>query len=296
MDETGWRVALRAGQTYTVRVLLCCNVAQAVTLEIDGTTLILQDGDGDGWYEGTFDAPVPLAGTLRLCVTCDQIRRCSDGEILIDPEGTVYDLESGIEVADATVTCYEHQSYGGGGSAYTPWPAEDFGQANPQTTAADGYYSFYTPPGTYRVGVTKSGYQDHLSDDLLVIDEPVHYDVYLAPTIAGAADYTVTITSLGFDPPILSVLPGSVIAWVNVDGDFHATTSITPTLSPGVAATATSDPWDSGLLGTGERYVHRLTGTGTYTYQDGNNSEVIGHIFVEHKIYLPIVNRGYTVP
>jgi plastocyanin len=296
MDETGWRVALRAGQTYTASVYACC-ATPTVTLQIDGGPVLpLTDPDGDGWHEGSFTAPTPLSGLLTLCVTCGQIQRCSDGTILIDPEGTVYDLNTGTEVAEATVTCLEQQS-SGSGTTYTPWPADAYGQENPQTTGADGYYSFYTPAGTYRVGVTKDGYQAHLSDDLLVVDEPVHYDVYLAPSITATADYTVAITALGFDPPILSVPPGSVIAWVNVDGDYHATTSVTPTMSSsGVASTAVGDPWDSGLLETGEVYVHQLTEGGTYTYQDGEDGEFTGHILVETKIYLPVVFRQYTAP
>jgi plastocyanin len=295
MDEMGWRVFLRAGLEYTATVYLCCvDPGAQVTLEVGGITVILSDPDGDHWYEGTFTAPDPLLGTIRLCVICDQIKRCSDGEILIDPEGVVYDLETGLEVDGAEVTCYEAQSEAGE-TYYGLWPADEYGQLNPQTTGTDGYYSFFTPAGTYRVGVNKGGYQSHLSGDLVVVDEPVEYNVHLAPEIADAPDYTITVSSLGFDPPFLKVPPGSVIAWINVDGDLHASTSVTPSLSSAeVVGLAAGGAWNSGLLNVGEVYKHQLNSAGTYTYQDGDNGVYTGQILVQNMVYLPIVFREYA--
>jgi plastocyanin len=227
-------------------------------------------------------------------VICDQIKRCSDGEILIDPEGTVYDLDTGQEVEGAEVACYEAQS-DDEGTHYGLWPADEYAQENPQTTGTDGYYSFFTPAGTYRVGVDKDGYQSHLSGDLVVVDEPVEYDVYLAPEITDGADYTITISSLGFDPPILEVPPGSVIAWINVDAELHASTSVTPSLTLAeVSGLASSGAWNSGMLDVGEVYKHQLDAVGTYTYQDGDNSIYSGQIRVQHIVYLPIVQKQHS--
>jgi plastocyanin len=293
MDETGWRVFLRANRTYQVRVYLCCTDPNAqVTLEIDGLTVWLTPAGG-GWYEGTFTAPDPLVGTLRLCVVCNLIQRCSDGQVLIDPEGTVYDQTTGQELAGAEVACYEDQS-GTGSAVFDLWPADAYGQENPQTTGTDGYYSFFTPPGTYRVQATASGFQSHLSPDLVVTDAPVHYDVYVTPVITEAAHYVVRIGPLGFDPPVLHVAAGSVVEWVNVDTAPHASTSITPTVGgtlnlPGLSG---EDAWDSGLLDTGDSFKKRLDSVGTYTYQDGENAVVTGQLIVEHLIYLPLLLRN----
>ncbi len=290
MDETGWSVFLRPEHTYTVAVYLCCADPNAqVTLQVGGLTVVLTDPDGDGWYEGTFTTPARLSGIIRLCVTCGLIRHCFDGIVLIDPEGTVYDRQTRQEVEGALVACYQKQTGTGGAGVFDLWPAADFSQVNPQTTAADGYYSFFTPAGTYRVEVTKDGYQRHLSPDLVVVDDPVTYDVYLAPEITEDADYTITIGPLGFDPAVLSAFKGAVVEWVNLDTELHASVSVTPTLEAGGLSSA--DAWSSGLLAAGESYKLRLGTPGTYTYRDGENGIVTGQIEVAPPVYLPIVLR-----
>jgi hypothetical protein len=164
-DEDGWSVFLRPGLTYTVTVFSCCDDPNAsVTLELpDGKVIHLEDSDGDGWYVGTFTAPgaaSPISGSIRLCVTCYNIRYCSDGEVLIDPEGVVFDVTAGQVsglLDDAVVACYEGQTdIGDGVTTYSSWDAESYGgQVNPQTTAADGYFSSFTPAGVYQLGVVK---------------------------------------------------------------------------------------------------------------------------------------------
>jgi plastocyanin len=290
MDESGWSIFLRPNHTYTVAVYLCCVDPNAqVTLEVGGLTVVLTDPDGDHWYKGTFTTPARLSGIIRLCVTCGLVQRCSDGHVLIDPEGTVYDRQTGLEVEDALVACYQEQAGLGGGGVFDLWSAADFGQINPQTTGADGYYSFFTPAGTYRVEVSKDGYQRHLSPDLVVVEDPVTYDVYLAPEVTEEADYTITIGPLGFDPAVLSARKGAVVEWVNLDAEPHASVSVTPTLE--ALGLSSADAWNSGLLAAGESYKLRLDTPGTYTYQDGENGIVTGQIVVAPPIYLPIVLR-----
>jgi plastocyanin len=175
------------------------------------------------------------------------------------------------------------------------WPADEYGQENPQVTGEDGYYSFFTPAGTYQVTVVMTDYQSHRSPDLVVVEDPVQYDVFLAPEITGTADYTVTISSLGFDPPVLEVPPGSIIAWINVDGALHSSTSVTPSVSSAqVIGLAGSTGWDSGLLDVGEVYKHQLNSGGTYIYQDGNNGIYTGQVIVEGTIYLPLVFKEHS--
>ena len=59
----------------------------------------------------------------------------------------------------------------------------------------------------------------------------------------------------------------------------------------GASALGSDDAWDSGLLDSGQSYVHQLTTAGTYTYQDGDNAVHTGSIVAQEVIYLPIVLR-----
>jgi len=104
------------------------------------------------------------------------------GEVLIDPDGVVYNANIGLAdpIEDATVTCGVYdEDY----QTWERWPAELYeSQINPQVTADDGYYAFFVPPGLYRVWATASGYLDHTSSVIEVIDQIVHYNIPLVPT------------------------------------------------------------------------------------------------------------------
>ena len=303
-DEDGWRVFLRRGTVYTASLTICCDDPNAVvTLEL-GTvaTLTLTDPDGDGTFTATFTTPStgPITGRIRICVICYLIKVCSDGEVTIDPEGTVFDITTGLPVSSSAVACMAEQASGAGGeSVFSLWPAEDFDQINPQTTKSDGYFSFFTPAGTYQLQVSKSGYQAYHSQDLTVVDAPVHFDVPLTPHVAGETTNTVLITAEGFDPAVLTVEPGAVVEFVNMDVAFHSSrsTSPAPSFTPQAAELQSSDAWDSGLLGNGASYKRTLTTEGTYTYADAVNPAVTATIIVEKaaalqiNLYLPAVNR-----
>ncbi len=309
-DATGWSIFLRRGTLYTVSVTICCDDPNAVvTLELGSfATVTLTDPDSDGTYTASFTTPStgPIQGTIRICVVCELIKRCSDGELTIDPEGTVFNVLTGNPVAAANVACLQAQSSGGNGeTVFNLWPASDFKQINPQTTGSDGYFSFFTPPGTYRLQISAAGYQKYMSRDLTVVAEPVHFDPPLTPIIEQVADYTVMVGPDGFVPQVLSVLPGSVIAWVNQDSVVHATVSLTPTVlfEMSAASLGSSDGWDSGLLSGGDSYKRQLATLGSYTYYDSENPTATGTILVVEKLkdpeeptadrhlYLPTVTR-----
>ena len=307
LDESGWSVFLRPGHTYTVSLQVCCADPNAqVTMNIGDISLTLSDPDGDRIFTATFTIPVGgrLTGAVRVCVTCDLIRRCSDGQVTIDPEGTVFDLLTGQPVASATVACMQaDSSTTSGQQLFNLWPAADFEQINPQTVATDGYFSFFTPQGTYRLQVNKSGYQSYESPDLTVVDAPVHFDVPLTPLVNGTTGQQISIGDSGFEPSIITVEPGTVIEWINAGTDVHSSTSITPSVSFGDAAAAGlnagSAGWDSGLLTTGESYKRQLTAEGTYTYRDSANPDATATIIVkqsapvvtERKMYLPTIMK-----
>ncbi|MEZ4733522.1 MAG: GEVED domain-containing protein [Caldilineaceae bacterium] len=307
LDESGWSVFLRPNHTYTVSLHVCCEDPNAqVTMVIGNISLTLTDPDGDRTFTATFTVPAEgrFTGTVRICVTCDLIRRCSVGQVTIDPEGTVFDLLTGQPIASATVACMQADaSAASGQQIFSLWPAEDFDQSNPQTVATDGYFSFFTPQGTYRLNVNKAGYQPYESPDLIVVDAPVHFDVPLTPLINEAADQQISITDSGFEPSVIMVEPGAVIEWINAGTLVHSSTSITPSVSYGDAAaagqTADNGGWDSGLLTTGESYKRQLSAEGTYLYRDSANPDATATIIVQQttpvetttKLYLPVIQK-----
>ena len=311
LDETGWRIFLQPGVEYTVMLEICCDDPNAqVVLELGNQQIVLTDDDGDGVWSATFTAPprTQLQGRIRICVTCDLIQKCSDGQVLIDPEGTVFDVLTGQPIDGATVACFAETGEAGGNGVFDLWPAVDFGQINPQTVGSDGYYSFFTPAGTYRVEVTKEGYQPHRSPDLVVTDTPVHYDVPLTPVIKGAAKHVIEVTDSGFVPAVLAVAPGDIIEWVNVGEGLHSTASNSaPTLNEAGAAQANAaqvnaNAWDSGQLNTGDAYKRTLADEGTYEYRDGENPSFTATIIVEEgssqppdptekTLFLPVISR-----
>lgn len=184
------------------------------------------------------------------------------------------------------------------GPNYNLWPAAAFGQVNPQVTGSDGYYSFFTPPGVYRVQVQKEGYQPHLSPDLMVVDTPVHYDVPLTPAIVEDADVQVLITAQGFEPPVLKVTSGTVVEFINATADLREAVSISSTTSAASAMMTlqSTEVFDSGLLIGGARYKLRFTTEGSHLYVDHGNPFSFGAIIVqqanqEYRIYLPTVSR-----
>jgi len=98
----------------------------------------------------------------------------SDGTMLIDPDGFVYNNTVGFDhkVESATATCYWRNA----AEKWVEWPAHLFaGQENPQTTGPEGYFAFFTPPGFYYVKVRDPmTFQSWLSPVVQVKNEIVH--------------------------------------------------------------------------------------------------------------------------
>ena len=292
-DETGWAIRLRPGETYTVAVKLCCQVAGATAQLVisDTFTVDLTDPDGNQVYTGVFVAAAAphTAGSMALVVQCGEVTSQGGGVVLIDPEGVVYDIASQTPLADATVACLQGQA-GDERAAFTLWPAVDYGQVNPQMTAGDGYFSFFTPVGIYRLDVQRSGYQPYRSVDLAVVDEPVRQDIPLTPQMAPA-DHVIAITAEGFDPAYLAVAPGDVVEWVNMAAEGHtATAAISAVRTDGAVL------FDSGLLLPGERYRFVFPAAGSYSYADATG-DAAGTLVVARaetaavRVFLPAVQK-----
>ncbi len=279
-DPTGWSVFLptRPGvtQQYTVTVRICCSNPTTVTLTVSNTVYPM-NSIGGGWYQRVIDAPGDPSAPITLSVTCGGSTSNGSGSGLIDPDGYVFDVDVGKatgKLAGMTVTALEYDATTNG---WDRWPAEAYqNQVNPQVTGADGYYSFYTPAGNYRIQVNGStNYQGYRSWTLTVVSEPVHLDIPLTPVYADK-HYVVTVDSAGFVPDTLEVVQGSVVQWTNNE----ATAGIWHSATSDLDARTNTSGWDSGLLDSGETYSRRFDTLGTFTYHDHENPSLVGTIKV----------------
>ena len=90
-----------------------------------------------------------------------------------------------------------------GDGSFARWPAEDFGQVNPQFTdlspgdriVVNGYFAFYVPPGQYKVLTTAPGCSPYESPILTVVEEPIFHNVPLrcAQSSAGQGGHRVYV-------------------------------------------------------------------------------------------------------
>jgi plastocyanin len=185
------------------------------------------------------------------------------------------------------VTALEKQ-----GTAYNPWNAAAFNnQINPQVTLANGFYSFFTPPGTYQIKVTRQGYQQHRSADIVVTNQLVRYDVALVPEVTEAVTHYVALTDEGPEPAVLTVKPGSVVKFVNMTQNNNTVRSNRGGFaSAGLRAEADGD-FDSGMLAPGESFTVKFAEKGSITYENGlqvGTVEVANTGFV---VYLPFIRK-----
>ncbi len=107
----------------------------------------------------------------------------------------------------------------------------------------------------------------------------------------------IEVSADGFSPAVVTVKPGAVIEWVNLDTNSHTTTS--DDLVQSATSNATTS-WDSGLLAAGDSYKFRLNTEGTFTYVDQTDPANTATIIVSSSasgngsstaIYLPLVQR-----
>ena len=295
LDESGWDIHLLPNRLYTASVRLCCESPTAqVSLNVSGTALSLTDPDGNGVYEASFVSPPTGSTTVTstLTVECNGITSESQSQVLIDPDGVVYDINAGALLSGAQAMCLQKDT---SSSTFSVWPAADFGQINPQTTKADGTFSFFTPAGMYQLDVSKNGYQPYRSPDLQVVSTPVRHDVPLTPIIAESPTVTITIGENGFEPAVTKVTPGTVIAFVNADVRDH---SVKGKKVPSTANAIETGGFNSGVLGPKQSHTIKLTAVGTYNYGDSTNLELGGAIVVEgtstsggYRVMLPLVRK-----
>jgi hypothetical protein len=172
-----WRIWPRWNQRLRVEVPVSYTVSAAVTVTVGTVTITLTE-ESVGLFAGVFQPPIH-SGDFIIEVNADGATTIVDGgPVLIDPDGVVY--EAGGTISDTIpgvqITCYYLDTHSG---QWLTWDAWTYDQVNPQVTLDDGYYSFYTPPGTYRVTAEKEGYPLYTSPDLAVVDRPVRHNIPL---------------------------------------------------------------------------------------------------------------------
>ncbi len=289
-DPDTWR--LRDGERYTMSIAGCVSDPNlSIRVEVDDEVLaILHDEDGDGLYTGSFtyasgqDLAAASVSTseVRVVVESGGVEQSFTAAIESQPQAVVSDAASGQPLGGAQVVALTADDT----TSYAIAPAGLMGDANPQTTDADGRYGFRAADGLYRLDVTRTGYQPYRSDDILVEDGRLATEIKLTPTVDEPADHTVYILAGGFTPATLTVSPGDVIEWVNADLADHQAMS--------------DSNWDSGILTAGAGYKVRLDAEGSYTYSDrtGDTATIVVDKDLSdpddppaetHTVFLPLV-------
>jgi len=155
-----------------------------VYVEVNSVQYHLSDPDGDGLFAGSFTTPGSGNLVILLVVDCGAGPQTMQIGSTIDPDGYVYDAaltaSTGIThtVAGVTVTLYVSDTVRG---RWLAWDAALYDQVNPQVTAEDGYFAFFTPPGDYKLLADGQhlGYELYGSPVLTVVDAEIRYNVPL---------------------------------------------------------------------------------------------------------------------
>ncbi|MFP4436551.1 MAG: hypothetical protein ACLFVO_04830, partial [Chloroflexaceae bacterium] len=289
LDPGNAGVALRSGETYQVGIDRCGdNPNVQIDLTLANETVTLRDDDGDGRYTGSFTyAPVERAALaaetlLRFDVTANGTALSFTTSLTTLEPGTISDVLTREPLANVSVTALAVQATATG-PTFTPWAEAALGQPNPQSTTTDGEYSFIVPDSESRLDLVRAGYQPYQSSDIVTTSGILNQNIALTPAIDGAVTHTIYVTANGFVPAVLTVQPGSIIEWVNLDLTDHS---------------ATGDGWDSGVLNVGAGYRVRLDSNGSYSYQDTTNPRNTATIIVggdgaatDGKLFLPLIAR-----
>ncbi|MBN2392831.1 MAG: hypothetical protein JXR84_19020 [Anaerolineae bacterium] len=187
-DESGYanlggRIWTRSGDVVAVAIPIRDTDLYKAELYVGGVLATQLLNRGDGVYVGTYSPPT--SGSYAVVIKLQY--ESSMGTIyditlltgLIDPDGYVYDVEKGTDyrISGAIVTCYELVDETN--DRWQVWNAAAWEQTNPQTVSADGYYSFFTLPGKYKIAVSAAGYTEYESPVLTVLDAPVHHNIGL---------------------------------------------------------------------------------------------------------------------
>ncbi len=238
--------------------------------------------------------------------------KITQGEVLIDPDGFVFDVDAGGSYSvttgmyapvqalpGITVTAYVSVPQWGG---WIPWPAHLYqNQINPQVTGLEGYFAFFTPPGFYYLQAEGAGgYQSWRSPVVQVINEIVHVNM---PLTRWTTDDIAQVALMpdGPSPSLLTIPVNSSVEWISTLGatataadlaHFNTNPILQPRSGGALDPLTNTLGFDGGLLLPGQAYRRQFTEPGVYTYTDGAGHTATIEVIAEHKIYLPLVLRS----
>jgi pentapeptide MXKDX repeat protein len=117
---------------------------------------------------------------------------------------------------------------------------------------------------------------DNMKHDDMKRDDMKRSDMMHDPAMHGSAaaparspmSPTVSIDNFSFDPPTITVAPGTTITWINHDDVPHT-------------VTANDKGFASAALDTDERYTRRFATAGTYPYFCALHTHMTGQVVVK---------------
>ena len=232
---------------------------------------------------------IGLAHNIMFYADCGCLnkQKSSNGSILIDPDGFVFDSGLGFShvVPGAEVTCMFYDEVN---KNWLPWPAHAYNnQVNPQIVDETGYFAFFTPPGTYRLEVRNpQPYQNWTSPDLTVVDQLVTQNIPYAKNIEGDADYQLLVTQNGItyghgtDATTMTIQEDQSVRFnVHVPATVPSAQIAEEQLHPVIRLLSTIPVesnvagFDSGLLSPYDSFVFTFSYPGTYVYTYDHKDE-----------------------
>lgn len=177
-DPTGnWEAWPRSNEPFRVKVPVSYTISATVVVTAGLDTITLTE-ETTGTFVGIFQPPL-AAGPFTIHITADGESTVIGGQSLVDHDGVVYEAAGTISdtITGVLVTLYYSDTHSG---QWLLWNARSYDQqVNPQLTLGDGFYSFYVPPGVYRVTAEKEGYPLYVSPALAAVSAPLRHNIPL---------------------------------------------------------------------------------------------------------------------
>lgn len=296
----GWILPYIEQQNLTFGVDLTCSEPDAaahLALPWLAQPLSLEKKSPTGRHEATFFVPdIGDEVVIGLVVRCDGVETTFAGRMLQVAPSTVVDGADKAPIEGAEVTLWNLVRDANGSQA-VPWPAELFGQENPQTTDAAGHFLFV--PGVthdaeferWALSIVKEGYSPRKRPGRAFLAIPPTIFELRARTGNDVAVEDLSLTGDGFATGTLRIMPGDNVRVRNLGLNFAS-------FEASAVATSIAQRIDSsGLIAPGDSYDIRFMTEGTYTLVNGEDPSQIVTILVDGSspngpsLFLPLTAR-----
>lgn len=128
---------------------------ERVVVTINNFSYLLGFNQTADAYQTTIQMPTAARFPLTILVDyADDAHDRIDGAFLLLSRGYVWQGTLGNRLSGARVTLYEEYA------SFRVWDSAPYHQSNPQTTNAQGEFSYLVPPGRYYLLVQKAGFRD----------------------------------------------------------------------------------------------------------------------------------------